>query len=134
MATIIRLSICYTLAEYLSFVRDHLPALLASRAGGKTYKPPGVLSRALIVAGASLSFVIKKCKMPICDFLITDQYIRRTTTTGEVIVPWSEVRAVHRYSQGFLVEKANSGMPLPYRCFTTSERADFDRLVAKHAG
>jgi hypothetical protein len=132
MATIIRLTISYTLAEYLSFVRDHLPALLARRAGGKTYKPPGVLSRALIVAGASLSFLSKKCKMPICDFLITDEYVRRTTNSGELLVPWSDVRAVHRYSQGFLVEKANGGLPLPYRCFSESERTEFERLVAKH--
>jgi len=132
MATIIRLSISYTLAEYLSFVRDHLPALLAARAGGKVRKPPGAASRALIMAGASLSFLSKKCKMPICDFLITDEYVRRTTSSGELRVPWSDVRAVHRYSQGFLVEKANGDMPLPYRCFTESERAEFERLVARH--
>jgi hypothetical protein len=117
MATIIRLTISYTLAEYLSFVQDHLQ--------------PGTLSRALIVAAATLSFLLKKSTMPICDFVITDEHIRRTNV-GELIVPWAEVRAVHRYSQGFLVEKAKGGLPLPYRCFSTSERADFDRLVAKY--
>lgn len=120
MATIIiRLTISYTLAEYLSFVLEHL------------HEPPGMLSRALIVARGSLSFLIKQFKMPICDFLITDRYVRRTTNSGELLVPWSEVRAVHRYSRGFLVEKANGGLPLPYRCFTESERAEFERLVAK---
>ena len=116
------ISVSYTLDEHLSFVRDHLPTMLR----GKAHPPPWLIS-----ATVSLAFAIKKLQMPVCDFSIDDQRIRRRTARGELNVPWSEVIAVHRYSQGFLVERTRGSMGLPYRSFNAEQVAQFESMLAR---
>ena len=129
----IQFSVSYSLSEYLSIVKEHLPVAIAEhpRSKGKPRKQPSVFDRFLIVPLASVAFAFKKRRMPVCDFTISEQGIRRVTAMGELHVPWSEVVAVHRYSQGYLVAKKNGGIPLPHRCFTSESAQLFALLVQK---
>jgi YcxB-like protein len=119
----ISFSVSYTLREYLSFVRDHLPvgiALLAPE--GKKKRAPSKAVYPFVLAFAAVVFFFKKRAMPVCDFVIDDKEIRRTTRGGTLVVPWSDLIAVRRYSQGYLIDKGSKGaMPLPYRCFSPEQ-------------
>jgi hypothetical protein len=41
---------------------------------------------------------------------------------------------VHRYSQAYLIDKGHGGMPIPYRCLTVAERAQFERFLLSRFG
>jgi YcxB-like protein len=127
--TPIEISVSYGLCEYLSIVQDHLPSVLARTGTAPARNTPGVFSRAMVAAAASISFFLKKWRMPVCDFLIDEEHIRRKTRLGELVVPWSELICIHRYSRGYLLEKANGSIPLPYRCFSAEQASAFDLLV-----
>ena len=132
--TLIAFSVSYTLSEYLSIVQEHAPTLLAKQRGvtAETESKPSLLTRGMISAVATIAFFFKKRRMPICDFVIDEQQIRRNTAAGELVVSWSDVVAVHRYSRGFLVEKHGSSMPLPYRCFSPEQSSAFALLIERH--
>jgi hypothetical protein len=120
----ITFSVSYTLNEYLSFVQEHAAAVLAKQAGAKGKLPrskPSLLSRGLISIFASVMFFFKKRRMPICEFTIDEQRIVRNTALGQLVVLWPEIVAIHRYSQGYLVEKCNGAMPLPFRCLSPQQ-------------
>src|SRR5471032_3452250 len=127
----ISFSVSYTLREYLSFVRDHLPvgiALLAPE--GKKKRAPSKAVYPFVLAFAAVVFFFKKRAMPVCDFVIDEKEIRRTTRGGTLVVPWSDLIAVRRYSRGFLLDKGTKGaMPLPYRCFSAEQMAAMEGLV-----
>lgn len=129
--SVIQISVSYTLSEYLSFVRDHLPTILGRAKGHRTAPVLSPKMGWLVKAAASLSFAIKKLRMPVCEFVIDEQRILRRTSIGELIVPWSDVIEVHRYSQGFLIEKARGAMPLPYRALSTDQTARFEAILAQ---
>jgi YcxB-like protein len=119
----IAFSVSYGLREYLSFVRDHLPAMIEMMiAEGKLKRAPSKVTYPLFVVGSTIAFFFKKRAMPVCDFVIDAKEIRRTTRGGTLVVPWSDLIAVRRYSQGFLIDKGSKGaMPLPYRCFSPEQ-------------
>ena len=127
----IEVSVAYTLREYLSFVRDHLPTVLRQAKGQPPAPGLSLRMRWFVTAAASLSFAIKKFRMPLCEFVIDEQRILRRTALGELIVPWSDVISVHRYSQGFLIEKARGSMPLPYRTFSVEQARVFESILAQ---
>jgi hypothetical protein len=127
----IAFSVSYTLREYLSFVRDHIPAALETMAAegkAKGVTPRGVYPFAM--AGATIAFFFKKRRMPVCDFVIDAREIRRTTRDGALVVAWSELVAVRRYSQGYFVDKGSKGaMPLPYRCFSPEQALAMEGFI-----
>jgi hypothetical protein len=132
--TLIAFSVSYTLSEYVSIVQEHAPTLLAKQRGSRaeTANKPSLFTRGMISTVATISFFFKKRRMPVCDFVIDEQQIRRKTAAGELVVSWSDVVAVHRYSRGFLVEKPGGAMPLPYRCFSPEQSSAFVLLIERH--
>ncbi len=132
----ISFSVSYTLREYLSFVRDHVPAGIEQMAAagkikkGKKVNPRYVLW--LLVPVATIGFYFKKRRMPVCDFVIDEREIRRTTADGVMVVPWSKVVAIRRYTRGFLIEKSTGAMPLPYRCFSAAQASTMANLIDAH--
>lgn len=121
-------SVSYSLREYLSIVQDHLPTAVQAEQLRRG-KPPGrlpALARPVVALVASCLFFYKKRRMPVCHFRIDGQAIQRETADGTLTIPWSEVLAVHAYTQGYLVEKAKGAVPLPYRCFGSAERQRFE--------
>ena len=128
--------VAYTRAEYVSIVSEIVTAQLARQraAAGKPARPPGIFSRALMVAMLSAGFAYKKRKMPVCDFTINAQGIERITRTGTLTVPWSAVVAIHRCAQGYVVMKQNGGMPLPYRCFDAAQAPIVAALIERREG
>jgi hypothetical protein len=129
----IAFSVSYTLREYLSFVRDYLPVgIERARSAGKIRKGKKVNPRHVrwaLMPVATIGFYYKKWRMPVCDFVIDEREIRRTTADGLMVVPWSKVVAIHRYAEGFLVEKSNGAMPLPYRCFSLDQKSTMEGLI-----
>jgi hypothetical protein len=131
-AEAISFRVSYGLREYLSFVRENVPfALDAMAAEGKQHK--GVTSRGvapIVVAAATIAFLYKKHRMPVCDFVIDASEIRRTTRAGTLVFRWSDLIAVRRYSRGFLLDKGNSGvMMLPYRCFSPEQTSTMEGFI-----
>jgi hypothetical protein len=131
-------SVSYSLREYLSFVRDHVPAGIEQMtAAGKVKKGKRVNPRQvlwLLVPVATIGFYFKKRRMPVCDFVIDEREIRRTTADGVMGVPWSEVVAIRRYTRGFLIEKSTGAMPLPYRCFSAAQASTMGSLIDAYEG
>ena len=125
-------SVSYTLGEYLSFVREHTGIVMAEERA-KQGKPPRASVPAFImvfvVAFASVSFFFKKRRMPVCDFFIDEDRIVRTTADGKLVLPWKDVTAIYRYTQGYLVAKKNGAMPLPLRCLDAEQAATLGALV-----
>jgi len=69
--------------------------------------------------------------MPMCDFAIDEDRITRTTADGQVVVPWRDVNAIHRYRNGYLVAKVDGAMPLPLRCLTPDQASVLGTLIEK---
>jgi len=127
-------SVSYTLGEYLSFVREHTGIVMAEERA-KRGKPPRASVPAFVmlfvIPFASVAFFFKKRRMPVCDFFIDEDRIVRTTADGKLVVPWNDVTAIHRYSQGYLVAKKNGAMPLPLRCLDAEQAATLGALVER---
>jgi hypothetical protein len=72
----------------------------------------------LLIPAASVVFYFKKRRMPECHFTINGEQIKRVTQDGVLEIPWTDVVAVHSYTQGYMVQKLKGAVPLPYRCLT----------------
>jgi hypothetical protein len=62
--------------------------LLARYARNRTEKVRALSSsmRALIVATATIAFFVKKLQMPVCEFVLDEHGIARTTAAGKLVV------------------------------------------------
>jgi len=125
----IRFTVVYRLAEYLWVLREHARARLLARA------PRGRLSwgtrlavRLLVPLVGTPVFLMKKRRMPACRFTIDERGIERRTRDGVLRVAWTDVVAVHRYSEAWLVDKGDGGLPIPFRCLDAAGQALFERL------
>lgn len=126
-------SVSYRLAEYLSFAREHAP-LVTQRvltAKGKPVQTPSRFQGVALTIICSVAFFFKKRRMPICKFVITEDGIHRSAASRNLFVPWAEVMAVHRYSQGYFIEMYRGTMPLPFRCLGAQQVSALDALIAK---
>jgi hypothetical protein len=61
-------------------------------------------------------FYLKKRRMPVCEFRIDGQGIKRTSRLGTFERSWDEVKMVRRYERGYLLMFARGGIPIPFRC------------------
>jgi len=129
MNELIRFSVRYRLGEYLAFVREH--AL-------QTGLPPDASAldrhtvRVMVTLVGCVMFLVKSYRVGTCHFQIDDAGITRRSKHGEASVPWSEVTAVHAYAAGFLIEKGQGGMPIPFRVLSNGQRARLSAMVASH--
>ena len=141
MTTPIAFTVSYTLPEYLSFVREHMPVMFARlrRAAGARpdahgqFAMPG-WARATALWLARLAFRYKKRKMPVCAFIIDGERIVRTSAAGVQEYAWSEVEALHEYSAGYLLALPKGALPLPYRCLSAAQIARIPQLYAGRSG
>lgn len=126
----------YRRSEYLQFVfaqlHDRLrtePRLRGRRqsAEGQVLLKP--LERGLITTIVSVLFHYKRWRLGPCDFRIDAQGITRRSRRGALVLPWVEVRAVHRHAVGLLIAKAGGALPLPARCLSAAQQAQLDRWV-----
>jgi hypothetical protein len=137
----IHFTVIYELREYLRLLGEHLPADIHAWERARTKAPRDQLSWSGRVALAVLVplmgtpiFLLKKRRMPICRFTIDVGGIERRTNDGSLFAAWTDVVAVHRYSQAYLIDKGHGGMPIPYRCLTVAERAQFERFLLSRFG
>lgn len=72
-------------------------------------------------------FLLKKRRMPVCDFTIDRAAIARSSKAGEFRRGWHEVRSVRSYSRGYLVLFERGAVPIPFRCL---DRGQLARLRA----
>jgi YcxB-like protein len=61
-------------------------------------------------------FLLKKRRMPVCEFRIDGHGIERTSRLGTLAKTWDEVKMVRRYDRGYLLMFAKGGIPIPFRC------------------
>ena len=114
----------YSAAEYRSIFLDTV---------GREGYGKNPFSRLLLKAFATVVFAYKSRKVGTCAFRIDEAGVRRSSRLGEMMIPWSDVERVARYSQCYLVLlQGGGGLPLPYRCMGAGERATFER-VCEHA-
>lgn len=132
----IAFSVSYSRAEYLGFVSDHAPTMLAEyyTSRGKPTRPMSRLHEIALTACCSLAFYFKKRAMPVCKFVIDQDGIRRSSAKGDLFVPWAKVGAVHRYSQGYLLAGGKGLIPLPRRCFSDEDVNTLEALLTRRGG
>lgn len=120
----IEFSVSYSLSEYLSMVQDHYPNALAEYYSqrGKPIKRLSRLAKLLVGLVASIAFYFKKRRMPVCHFTIDGERIQRVTPDGVLNIPWTDIVAVRRYTQGYMLQKSRGAVPLPYRCLAGDQR------------
>jgi hypothetical protein len=61
-------------------------------------------------------FLLKKRRMPVCDFTIDRAVIARSSKAGEFQRGWDEVKSVRSYSSGYLLLFERGALPIPFRC------------------
>jgi hypothetical protein len=61
-------------------------------------------------------FLLKKRRMPVCEFRIDGHGIERSSRLGTLSKTWDEVKMVRRYERGYLLMFARGGLPIPFRC------------------
>jgi len=76
-------------------------------------------------------FLLKRWRMGSCGFTIDHERIERVNALGRLSKTWRDVRAVHRYSQGYLIVFSKGAMPIPYRCLDAGQSRRLRALVAK---
>jgi len=129
-------AVSYRLTEYLAILREHVPrGLLAwEQARGKvadgrlSWSTRAALKLMVPLVGAMV-FARKKRLMPVCRFTVDEQGLVRDTAAGRLVIAWNDVRAVHRLSGAWLVDKGAGAVPIPYRCLSADQHAAFERLL-----
>ena len=127
--------VVYSRREYLEVLMDFMPIEIARRAKLKS-KPVSPTSnqvpwymRATIYPLGSLMFFYKVNKVGPCVFTIDSVGVERDSKMGKLVVPWEEVTNVFALSNAYLIEKTHGAMPLPFRCLSPADRAEFLSLV-----
>ena len=128
----LKFSVSYKLAEYLSFIREHLPVIARSvyAKRGKPFKSLSPFQSALTQVAATVGFAFKKWRLKTCDFSINEEGLRRRSAMGTVFIPWGDVLEVHEYSQGFLLARQTGAIPLPYRCLNAEQMFALRSLIS----
>ncbi len=124
----IRFTARYRLKEYLSWVQDHLLVVLRERGKPVDRITPGHRLMLRLVLGPM--FFYKKWRVGDCRFELDAQGLKRVTRGRPVTLAWRDATAIHRYGSAYLVTTARGAMPLPYRCFSETERARLERWLA----
>ena len=67
-------------------------------------------------------FLLKKRRMPVCEFRIDGHGIERSSRLGTLSKTWDEVKMVRRYERGYLLMFARGGIPIPFRCLDQQQQ------------
>jgi hypothetical protein len=115
----------YRFSEYRSMVEDHMPT--AMRELGRTPGKPNVLSTFALRVFLWGLFQYKQSRVGECRFEIDAEGLTRHAKGREKRFAWSEIAALHRYREGYIVALAKGGMPLPHRCLFDGESERMER-------
>lgn len=132
-ASAIEFHVSYRLAEYLAIVAAHSIADFARiKAGqGKTLSRLDAWTlRGCVYLFAPPIFLFKVLRVGACNFRIDSAGIVRSSKSGVVTVPWSDLVAIHEYPAGYLFAKKTGAMPVPYRVLTDAQRLALDHFIA----
>jgi hypothetical protein len=129
-------TVVYNRAEYLSVLQDYAEHELARRASVTDGPAPrfDTLSRAIQIIVGSLSFWVKQRRMPENRFLIDAEGIKRVNRLGTVVRSWEQIDRVIRCREAYLLVSQKGSMPLPYRCFGTTARAELESMLFSRTG
>lgn len=124
----IRLETAYTLADYVDATCDFAPAVVSKR-GVFEGERPSRTGRAIKSTLSAMAFWAHRTRTPTCQICIDHRSIKQTNSDETLTVAWNEVVAVHRASQGYLIERMSGVVALPYRCFSAPQAQLFEALV-----
>ncbi|MGO4380982.1 YcxB family protein [Pseudoduganella sp. RAF53_2] len=136
-ASAINIRIKYRLGEYLSLIHSHALAEVARRKAkqGKAIgRIDSLLARGAVWLFGPPIFAFKVLKVGECSFAIDESGLVRQSKTGEMVLPWSSVVALHEYPVGYIIMKANGGLPIPFRVLTTEQRELLATYIKQQAG
>ena len=126
----VRFRVRYRLGEYLHIIRaralenTHFVACTPSQK--KLLLP-------IITLACTVLFFRKSWLVGECHFHIDGSGVTRQSKGGrEVHLPWPEVSGVKEFSVGYLIEKGEGGMPVPFRVLSPRQRSDLAALVHLH--
>lgn len=66
-------------------------------------------------------FLLKKRRMPVCEFTIDGRAIARSSAAGDLRRGWDEVTSVRSYSRGYLLVFKRGAVPIPFRCLDSGQ-------------
>jgi hypothetical protein len=123
----------YHLAEYKRVLLEFIPLALAR----ETKKPNRLLpwnwpyvEKAAFALMVPPVFWLKKAMIGACVFTFDESGISRASKGRIGRREWSQVKAVHKLSEAYLIElKEGGAMPVPYRVFTAEGRESFENLT-----
>lgn len=120
----------YRLGEYLRLVRAR--AFATPRLAHCTPREKS-LYVALITLVCTGLFFHKRWRLGTCDFTIDEAGVTRRSKGGKLThLAWSEITGVRTQPVGFLFEKGQGGMPVPYRLLDAGQRTAIAALVSRH--
>jgi hypothetical protein len=126
----LKFSVHYKLFEYLDFVTENAFATeeTLSTLTGLKKRFLGVCIKVI----ASTMFLYKSFRVGTCHFHIDKSSISRRSKGGSGEVSWSKVKAVHKYSPGYLIElKSGGAMPIPVRVLSNQQVSILHLLADK---
>ncbi|QYF91640.1 YcxB family protein [Massilia sp. PAMC28688] len=108
----------YALPEYVSFMWQHAGYLIRRRRIGK-FATWWMLTKS--TSAAAMHFVAQGRSRHLYDFLVDVHGIVRTSGTGVTLVPWGDVIAIRRYTNGYMMVLKRGTLPVPFRCLDTAQ-------------
>ncbi|GAB6197333.1 YcxB family protein [Lysobacter xanthus] len=120
----------YRLGEYLHLVRARAPANTVFAACTPIQQK---LLLGIITVACAFLFFRKSWVLGRCRFRIDELGITRWSKGNRVThVPWAEVSGVKEFRVGYLLEKGEGGLPVPFRVLSAAQREALQRLVQFH--
>jgi hypothetical protein len=130
-----RVVVKYRLREYLQVLSDFVPIerhrreQLNGKSKSDNPKKMTWLTKSLLFTVGSVAYFYKVIVVGKCSFTINADGVKRMSKGGTLNADWSEVVEVLKLSGVYLIQKANGAMPIPFRCMTNEECAEFERFA-----
>ena len=126
----LRFSVRYALPEYLSFMWQHAGYLIRRRRVGRA---AGWYLQTKSTSFAGLNFLLTGRARRVYEFTIDQHGIVRASPRGVTLIKWEQVRAVRRYTRGYLLVLAQGTLPIPFRCLGLAQGAAMDGWLRQGA-
>ncbi|MFT5705210.1 MAG: hypothetical protein ACI8SK_001165 [Shewanella sp.] len=128
------ITVNYIRSEYIEILKEFGPINSFKEKNGHlpTHKVKlSLWDRFTINMLGNLVFAIKVRKVGLCTFDLNSAGFARQSNVGKKFIPWEQVLQIHLLSSAYLLELDQGFIPLPFRCFETNQRADFEVLVSR---
>jgi len=131
----LRFHVSYRLREYFRLVSSHVIAELARRKieqGKKISAFDVFILRSCLCLFVPPIFLYKVLRVGSCDFKFDETGIVRRSKGGDLVVPWAQIVANHKYPAGYLFAEADGAMPVPLRALTDEQHAVLKTYIDRH--